>query len=51
MVYAFSRDGAVPLSRVWHLVDRREVPVYAVWLSATVAFCMALTVSITATKL
>ncbi|KAG0630375.1 hypothetical protein M758_1G174100 [Ceratodon purpureus] len=43
MVYAFSRDGAMPLSKLWHLVDKREVPLNAVWLSATIAFCMALT--------
>ena len=45
MVYAFSRDGAMPLSNVWHKVNRREVPLNAVWFSAFVAFCMALTVS------
>ncbi|XP_035839700.1 amino-acid permease BAT1 homolog isoform X1 [Helianthus annuus] len=43
MVYAFSRDGAMPLSSVWHRVNHQEVPIYAVWLSAIVAFCMALT--------
>ncbi|CAM6112731.1 unnamed protein product [Calypogeia fissa] len=43
MVYAFSRDGAMPLSNVWHIVDKRDVPLPAVWLSALVAFCMALT--------
>ncbi|XP_052186011.1 amino-acid permease BAT1 homolog isoform X2 [Diospyros lotus] len=43
MAYAFSRDGAVPLSSVWHKVNEQEVPINAVWLSALVAFCMALT--------
>jgi amino acid permease (GABA permease) len=43
MVYAFSRDGAMPLSNVWHKVNRQEVPLNAVWFSAFVAFCMALT--------
>uniref|UniRef100_A0A0E0CCV9 Amino acid permease/ SLC12A domain-containing protein n=1 Tax=Oryza meridionalis TaxID=40149 RepID=A0A0E0CCV9_9ORYZ len=43
MGYAFSRDGAMPLSRVWHRVDSREVPLNVVWLSVAVAFVMALT--------
>ncbi|CAK9273508.1 unnamed protein product [Sphagnum jensenii] len=42
MVYAFSRDGAVPLSRFWHKVNGQEVPLNAVWLSALVAFIFAL---------
>jgi hypothetical protein len=46
MLYAFSRDGAVPLSRFWVKVNRQEVPLYAVWLSAFIAFCMALTVQV-----
>ncbi|KAG5532320.1 hypothetical protein RHGRI_026824 [Rhododendron griersonianum] len=43
MVYAFSRDGAMPLSSLWHKVNKQEVPINAVWLSAFIAFCMALT--------
>lgn len=43
MAYAFSRDGAMPLSSFWHKVNKQEVPVNAVWLSAFMAFCMALT--------
>ncbi|XP_028092986.1 amino-acid permease BAT1 homolog isoform X1 [Camellia sinensis] len=43
MAYAFSRDGAMPLSSVWHKVNKHEVPLNAVWLSAIIAFCMALT--------
>nr|XP_009387852.1 PREDICTED: amino-acid permease BAT1 homolog [Musa acuminata subsp. malaccensis] len=43
MAYAFSRDGAMPLSSFWHRVNRQEVPINAVWLSALVSFCMALT--------
>ncbi|KAK1423101.1 hypothetical protein QVD17_18396 [Tagetes erecta] len=43
MVYAFSRDGAMPLSSLWHKVNHQEVPIHAVWLSAFIAFCMALT--------
>lgn len=44
MAYAFSRDGAMPFSLLWHKVNKQEVPVNAVWLSAAIAFCMALTV-------
>ncbi|KZV37934.1 hypothetical protein F511_17706 [Dorcoceras hygrometricum] len=43
MAYAFSRDGAMPFSKFWHQVNKQEVPINAVWLSAVVAFCMALT--------
>ncbi|XP_059655459.1 amino-acid permease BAT1-like [Cornus florida] len=43
MVYAFSRDGAMPLSSFWHKVNKQEVPINAVWLSSFIAFCMALT--------
>ncbi|KAK3036717.1 hypothetical protein RJ639_030541 [Escallonia herrerae] len=43
MAYAFSRDGAMPLSSFWHKVNKQEVPINAVWLSAVIAFCMALT--------
>ncbi|XP_057766477.1 amino-acid permease BAT1 homolog [Salvia miltiorrhiza] len=43
MAYAFSRDGAMPFSEFWHKVNEHEVPLNAVWLSAIIAFCMALT--------
>lgn len=43
MVYAFSRDGAMPGSSLWHKVNKQEVPINAVWLSAFISFCMALT--------
>ncbi|CAJ1977473.1 unnamed protein product [Sphenostylis stenocarpa] len=43
MVYAFSRDGAMPISSLWHKVNRQEVPIYAVWLSVSISFSMALT--------
>ncbi|XP_077219841.1 bidirectional amino acid transporter 1 isoform X2 [Tasmannia lanceolata] len=43
MAYAFSRDGAMPFSAFWHKVNKQEVPINAVWLSAVVSFCMALT--------
>ncbi|KAJ4974705.1 hypothetical protein NE237_007879 [Protea cynaroides] len=42
MAYAFSRDGAMPFSSLWHKVNKQEVPVNAVWLSAVIAICMAL---------
>ncbi|CAO2167694.1 unnamed protein product [Urochloa humidicola] len=41
--YAFSRDGAMPFSNVWHRVNKQEVPLNVVWLSVSVAFAMALT--------
>jgi amino acid transporter len=44
MAYAFSRDGAMPFSSVWHKVNGQEVPINAVWLSAFIALCMALPV-------
>ncbi|XVF44231.1 hypothetical protein PTKIN_Ptkin02bG0103900 [Pterospermum kingtungense] len=43
MAYAFSRDGAMPSSSLWHKVNKQEVPINAVWLSAFISFCMALT--------
>ncbi|KAJ8548259.1 hypothetical protein K7X08_030728 [Anisodus acutangulus] len=43
MAYAFSRDGAMPYSSFWHKVNKQEVPLNAVWTSAFIAFCMALT--------
>ncbi|KAJ4749510.1 Amino-acid permease BAT1-like protein [Rhynchospora pubera] len=42
MAYAFARDGAMPLSSLWHQVNKQEVPINAVWLSAVIAVCMAL---------
>ncbi|KAL6615552.1 hypothetical protein ACP70R_037822 [Stipagrostis hirtigluma subsp. patula] len=41
MAYAFSRDGAMPFSSVWHKVNEQEVPINAVWLSTFIALCMA----------
>ncbi|XP_010279389.1 PREDICTED: amino-acid permease BAT1 homolog isoform X2 [Nelumbo nucifera] len=43
MAYAFSRDGAMPFSSLWHQVNKQEVPINAVWLSVFISFCMALT--------
>ncbi|CAM6127845.1 unnamed protein product [Calypogeia fissa] len=42
MVFAFSRDGAMPFSKVWHSVDGREVPIKAVWLSVIMGLVIAL---------
>ncbi|KAG0615789.1 hypothetical protein M758_5G067200 [Ceratodon purpureus] len=42
MVFAFSRDGALPFSKLWHKVNRHDVPIYAVWLSVIIAFIMVL---------
>ena len=44
MGYAFSKDGAMPFSRVWYRLNSHEVPINVVWLSVTVAFIMSLTV-------
>jgi len=41
MIYAFSRDGAVPGHKLWHrLHPTTRTPVNAVWLSAVVAFLL-----------
>ncbi|WP_275561719.1 amino acid permease [Streptomyces sp. 5-6(2022)] len=43
MVFAFSRDGALPGSRLWQRVSSRtQTPVLAVWLSVVVACVLAL---------
>jgi amino acid transporter len=43
MVFAFSRDGALPFSRTWQrLSPRTKTPVPAVWLAVVVPFCLAL---------
>lgn len=42
MIYAFSRDHAMPLSNVWHTLSKtRRVPVNAIWLAAAAAFILA----------
>ncbi|MFD7709189.1 amino acid permease [Streptomyces sp. NPDC059786] len=41
MVYAFSRDGALPFSSTWRRV-KRHTPIAAVWLSVGVALVLAL---------
>jgi amino acid transporter len=43
MVFAFSRDGALPFSHTWRRLSvRTKTPVAAVWLSVIVPFCLAL---------
>jgi amino acid transporter len=41
MMFAFSRDGAVPGHRLWRRVARRErVPVYTIWAVCALAFVL-----------
>jgi amino acid permease (GABA permease) len=43
MIYAFSRDGALPASSFWHRVNKRtRTPTNAVWLGAGGAFVLGL---------
>jgi amino acid permease (GABA permease) len=43
MIYAFSRDGALPFSAFWHRVNKRtRTPTNAVWLGAAGAFLLGL---------
>ncbi|HTR94277.1 MAG TPA: amino acid permease [Trebonia sp.] len=43
MIYAFSRDGALPGSAFWHRVNpRTRTPTNGVWLAAMGAFILAL---------
>lgn len=40
-IFAFSRDGAIPGSRLWHSVNRRTgTPVKSVWFAAACAFVL-----------
>ncbi|MFJ5071550.1 amino acid permease [Kitasatospora sp. NPDC088556] len=41
MIYAFSRDGALPGSAMWRRVSANGVPVPAVWVAVSVAFVLA----------
>jgi len=41
MIYAFSRDGAVPFHNLWHKLDRGRTPRNAIILSAVAAFILA----------
>src|SRR3712207_583591 len=43
MIYAFSRDGALPLSSFWHRINpRTRTPTNAIWLAAGGAFVLGL---------
>lgn len=43
MVYAFSRDGALPFSAFWHKINKRsQTPTNAIWLCAGGAFVLGL---------
>ncbi|WP_369227085.1 amino acid permease [Streptomyces sp. R39] len=43
MIYAFSRDGALPGSRIWHKIsDHTRTPTNAVWLASGGAFLLGL---------
>ena len=43
MIYAFSRDGAVPGHRLWHTVSKkRRVPVASAWFGAVGAFLISI---------
>jgi amino acid permease (GABA permease) len=43
MIYAFSRDGALPASNFWHRVNHRtRTPTNAIWLAAVFAFVLGL---------
>ena len=43
MIYAFSRDGALPASALWHRINpRTRTPTNAIWLAAGGAFLLGL---------
>src|SRR5215467_9022101 len=42
MIYAFSRDGAVPAHNLWHSLNRGRTPRNAILLSAVCAFILAI---------
>ncbi len=43
MIYAFSRDGALPLSDFWHRVNKRtRTPTNSIWLAAIGALILGL---------
>jgi amino acid transporter len=44
MIFAFSRDGAVPFANYWHHVNpKRRVPVHSAWFGAVGAFILSST--------
>jgi amino acid transporter len=43
MIYAFSRDGAIPGSSFWHRINKRtRTPTNSIWLAAVAAFLLGL---------
>src|SRR5207248_2041806 len=43
MIYAFSRDGALPASNFWHRINKRtRTPTNSIWLAAVGAFILGL---------
>jgi amino acid transporter len=43
MIYAFSRDGALPASSFWHRINKRtRTPTNSIWLAAVGAFILGL---------
>jgi amino acid transporter len=43
MIYAFSRDGAIPGSRLWHKINKRtRTPTNAIWLGVTLSAILGL---------
>ncbi|MFF7415366.1 amino acid permease [Streptomyces lydicus] len=43
MIYAFSRDGALPFSKTWHQINpKTRTPTKAVWLAAGGAFTLGI---------
>lgn len=43
MMFAFSRDGGMPLSRYWGRISRRyRTPAHAIWLAVVLSFLLAL---------
>jgi amino acid transporter len=43
MIYAFSRDGAVPGSQIWHKVNKRtRTPTNSIWFAVVGAFILGL---------
>ena len=47
MIYAFSRDGAVPFSNFWHHVSKSaRVPVRTAWFGAVGAFILVAAVPV-----
>ena len=50
MIYAFSRDGALPGSQLWHRINHRtRTPANAVWLAAGFAFILGVPYLVNAT--